>query len=409
MKGIKSPVFIICGKSPIEAYGGGYSSYAYNLARILKGLNFEVYILSLGSQNKIINIQFAKLVQVKSIFSNFNITALPFLPLYSFLFAQRIKKVAEEKNYNKFIIWGIGPWGLTGVILKKLTGNKVTLIDNYFTTIRHEAQGTVKAVRVKDYGIILKLKYLAAYYTIVQFLAFWESIVLRSADLIITNYKSTERIIQKEFGIPKNRFERSHFFAEPHERKVKGAVYELNEKLPKRFLLFISRHDPRKGVNFLLHALSILVKQKRAIPLIIAGQGVMLEANKRLAKKLNLENWVKFVGFVNNPKDLMRKATVFVFPTLEEGAGALVVNEAMTMGCPIVATDCDGIKEDIKNEESGLLVPAQSELFAKAIIRLLNNPKFAKTLGNNAKKRIRQDFTFEKMQKDTEVLIDRFL
>lgn len=379
------PVFIVCGKSPLESFGGGYEVYAYNLAKVLKKLPVKVYMVA---------------------WEDSRITALPWLPIYSYIFAKRIHKICQKNNFHKVILWGIGPWGLTGTILKKRLGKKIIFINNYFTTIKHEWKRGLEALRIKDYGLLLKLKYLFIYYTVVQFLAFLEGKVLQAADVIVTNYRSTEQILQQEFNIPASKFYRSHFWIKPVKRGTKETI---SQKLPKQYIVCLSRQDPRKGINFLLHAMVLLIKKGYKVPLIIVGTGEMLEANKRLAKKLNLSKWVKFLGFVNDLKPLMRKADIFCLPSLEEGAGALVINEAMSYDLPIITTSIDGIVEDIKQDQTGLLVPsADPQALADAIVKLLDNPKLAKKLGANAKISFRQNFSFKKMYQDTKKLTKRY-
>jgi len=404
----KIPVFIISGKSPIGATGGGYSTYAYNLAGILKKLGHPVYIVALGNEDKEIDTKSGKLLlfKTKLPFLNVNIYALPGLPVYSLNFAKGINKIIKKEKYKKIIIWGIGPWGLTGTYLKIIHKGKIILLNSYFTTIRHEWWGGVRALKISDYGLLLKLKYLTIYLTVVQYLALLEKTVLKSADMIITNYKSTEEILKSEFGIKPSRFHKIHAYAQIYKRMVHRLKPEAKFKIPPKYIFFFSRHDPRKGVNFLLRAMKILIEKGYKIPLLIAGDGDMLSYNKRLAKKLIIEKWVKFLGFVNNPKVLMENCTLFVFPSIEEGSSALTINEAMEMGLPIISTACDGIIEDIESGKSGILVPKENpDAMASAISNLLDNPDLAVKLGKNAKQDYENKFKLEYMKKDIRQLL----
>ncbi|MCX6706179.1 MAG: glycosyltransferase family 4 protein [Candidatus Woesebacteria bacterium] len=408
----KLPVFIFSGKSPISASGGGYSTYAYNLARVLTKLGHKVYILALGEKDTKEKIKVGTLLifRTKIPFLNVNVYALPGLPLYGIVLAKGVRKIVQEEGYNKFIVWGIGPWGFAATLVKLLFGEKVIHVNNYFTTVRHEWWGGVKALRIKDYGIRLKLKYLAIYLTVAQYLSVLERIVLKSADIIITNYRSTEEILKEEFAVKQNKFHRAHFYVQLYKRSVQKAVEGNEIKLPKKFLLFFSRQDPRKGVNYLLHAMKILIEMGYKIPLLIAGGGDMLPYNIKLTKKLKIEKYVKFLGFVNNPKLLMEKCSVFVFPSIEEGAGALTINEAMEMSLPVVSTACDGIIEDIEDGKSGLLVPKEnSDAMAIAIERILNSSDLAKKLGKNAKKYYDRNFSYQKMEKDIKKLMSSLI
>lgn len=406
----KTPIFIICGKSPIHSYGGGYSTYALNLAKILTDLGYTVYIVCAGDKSEEQSHSFGTIVLFKVSLFKILITALPGLPLYSYIFSRGIWRIATREKADSFIVWGIGPWGLAGALLKKKLGTKLLFIDSYFTTIRHEWKRGLQAVSVKDYGIFLMCKFYLIYYTIVQFLSFFEEKVLKSADIVATNYKSTEDILQNEFHIQKSRFKRISFSVELYTRQAKISTTEKEYNLPKNYVLFLSRHDPRKGVNFLLHAVKILNDRNIHIPFVIAGAGEMYEANKKLAKKLGIENSVVFLGFVNNSKKIMEEASIFCFPTVEEGAGALIVNEAMSLGLPIISTACDGIVEDIENGKSGILVPSfDSTALANEISKLYYNKTLAKKLGENARIAYTQRFSYAKMKKDVETLLENLL
>ena len=402
------PVFIFCGKSPIGASGGGYSAFAYNLAKILRKIGHETFIVALGEEDKIVETEVGHLLLMKASLLNFNITALPGLPIFSFIFAKGVNKVARERGFKKYVVWGIGPWGFAGTLVKFLFNKNVIHVNNYFTTTKHEWSGALKALVIRDFGLFIRLKYWFICHTVVAYLTVLESILLRSADMVITNYKSTEDIIKEQFGIHPSRFKRAAFSVEVYKRSVGDVKVKANLKLPKKYFAFISRHDPRKGVNFLLHAMKNLQDKRVTAPLFLGGTGDMFEANKKLAEKLGLRN-VRFLGFVNDPRPLLENCSVFVFPSSEEGAGALTINEAMSLGLPIVSTACDGIIEDIDDGVSGLLVPMEDPVsLARAMEELLNNPSRARRLGQNAKKGYKERFSFERMYKDMEKITRAF-
>ena len=386
-----NPIFIISGKSPLSGFGGGYSTFARNLGKTLLKLHFRVYIIALGDTDSQENTDFGTLITVKAPLLSFNITALPGLPWFSYKFSSRIQKIMSTYPPDtKAIIWGIGPWGLTGSFIKFFSHIPSFHINNYFTTIRHEWKGSLNALGVQDYGILLWIKFICIYYTVVQFLAIWEKITLSTCDSIVTNYFSTEKILVEEFQIPKNKFIRTPFPIQAYIRQG-GSNSKPVKGIPKEYILYLSRHDPRKGINMLLHAAKILVERGSMIPLIIGGTGELFEANKKLCAKFKLNNWVKFIGFVSDPTSLMKHATVFCLPTFEEGAGALIINEAMSYKLPIVTTVCDGIQEDIKNGKSGILTPIGDSIkLADALQSVITSSKLRKHLSKNTFKRFQE-------------------
>lgn len=400
----KMTFFIVCGKSPLTGLGGGYSTIARNIGKNLVKLGQDVFILALDDQANSQKTDFGTLVTVPVPFVRINISALPGLPFYSFLFAKKINSVMKKNNVKKAIVWGIGPWGLAGTILRYLFHAPIIHITGYFTTARHEWLGSLKALRVSDYGWFIRLKFILIYHTVVQMISFFDYIVLKSSHRIITNYQSTEKIIEHQFNIDRSQFLRITFPTQAYTRQTKVLA---KIRAPKNYMLYLSRHDPRKGINILLHAMKILSQKEQPLPLIIAGTGELYEANKRLAEKLGLSNMVTFTGFVDDPILLMKKAKIFCFPTLEEGAGALIINEAMSMGIPIVTTACDGIPEDLEHKTSALLVPpGDAAVFADALRTLSHSPALQKRLGLGARQRYHDLYKPSVIKRDFQKLLN---
>jgi trehalose synthase len=90
---------------------------------------------------------------------------------------------------------------------------------------------------------------------------------------------------------------------------------------------------------------------------------------------------------------LQRHAYTVVQKSLVEGFG-LTVTEAMWKGRPVIATAVGGIRDQIVDEESGLLIsdPHDLDAFAAALVRLLEDPRFAARLGRAGKERVRDKF-----------------
>jgi glycosyltransferase involved in cell wall biosynthesis len=141
---------------------------------------------------------------------------------------------------------------------------------------------------------------------------------------------------------------------------------------------------------------------------------------KRLICQYELDNF-HFLGWQQHPVSYYRVADVVVLPTVERerldiGDAVLDVRsgegfprtvlEAMYLGKPVVATTVAGTPEQILHEDTGLLVPpADPEALAKAIIRLLQAPAAVRqAMGQKAAVRVREQFTTERMVRDTVAL-----
>lgn len=183
----------------------------------------------------------------------------------------------------------------------------------------------------------------------------------------------------------------------------------LKEKLigsqTKPFIFTPARLHPQKGHKFLLEA---AVKIPEAI-FVLAGEGPERDTLEKLAKKLGIENRVRFLGYRENIQELMACCDLFVLPSLFEGLPISVL-EAMAAGKPIVATSIGGTNEAIVNGESGLLVPAENpKQLAIAIRTILSDNELAVRLGKAAKLRAEKMFSSEAMVRGLTQLYEELL
>ena len=107
----------------------------------------------------------------------------------------------------------------------------------------------------------------------------------------------------------------------------------------------------------------------------IVGQGELLEALEALCGVLGVADDVRFCGFQPNPWKYMRSASVFVLSSAWEGFGN-VVAEALSLGVPVVSTDCPyGPREILQDGRLGRLVPVgEPAALAEAIANTLDHP-----------------------------------
>jgi D-inositol-3-phosphate glycosyltransferase len=151
---------------------------------------------------------------------------------------------------------------------------------------------------------------------------------------------------------------------------------------PPYLLLTARIRDPRKNPALLLRAFARVGAAHPRLKLVIAGDEPTAEI-RQLAVDLGVAERVQFAGYV--PADelpaLYRGATVFVFPSLQEGLGISVV-EAMACGVPVVATRSGGPEGLVQEGLTGRLVPSGDvAALAEAIDGLLRNPERRSAMG----------------------------
>jgi glycosyltransferase involved in cell wall biosynthesis len=115
------------------------------------------------------------------------------------------------------------------------------------------------------------------------------------------------------------------------------------------------RLNPQKDYPTLLRAFAGVTRQSPA-QLLILGEGDERAALEALALSLGIRNDVHFLGYIENPLPIMRRAQVFALTSTEEGFGNVLV-EALAAGAAVVATDCPhGPREILRDEKFGRLV-----------------------------------------------------
>lgn len=162
-------------------------------------------------------------------------------------------------------------------------------------------------------------------------------------------------------------------------------------------LLAVAALVPRKGIDVLLGALARLRDTGFKPVLWIAGEGPERGRLTRLAKRAQISDRVLFLGQRDDAADLLVASDIFVLPSRQEGLGVAAL-EAMALGRPVVASRVGGLAEVVDDGRSGLLVPpGDPEALGDAIARLLESAEFRTRLGAEGPRRVREDFSPDRM------------
>lgn len=174
-------------------------------------------------------------------------------------------------------------------------------------------------------------------------------------------------------------------------------VPDASQRQP--IILFVGSLITRKGVNFLIMAMSTILETYPNYQLVIVGDGPLRNELERLVSKLNLTNNVEFVGDLS-PKDvrvLMQKSQVFVLPSIEEGQGVVIL-EALACGLPCVGSAVGGIPEMIRPDLTGVLVPPGDAVsIASGIDYILSNPSRWQRMSSNARRIAVAEYDWDKI------------
>lgn len=178
----------------------------------------------------------------------------------------------------------------------------------------------------------------------------------------------------------------------------------LNNETKKDTFVFgiVKTLTQKYGIEYLIKAYDLFLKQipleEKRIELRIYGDGEDRNKLEDLVQNLNLSG-VVFGGKIDNSKVpyVINNFDVFCCSSIRnsESFGVAAV-EAMACGVPVIATDVDGFKEVIKNNETGILVQREDPVaMAKAMLYLYNNPEIRKTMGKNGRKRVMEYYNWD--------------
>lgn len=163
----------------------------------------------------------------------------------------------------------------------------------------------------------------------------------------------------------------------------------------------IARLSSVKGHEFLLRAMTEVLKEFPAAQLLIIGEGNMKNKLLGIARNLGFCKNIIFVPRVKDTAAALGLMDVFVMPSLQEGLG-LSIMEAMAAAKAIVASRVGGIPDLIKDGQNGLLVsPRDTSALGRAIIRLLKDKELRMHLGTAASAFIRKEYPLEQMAIET--------
>jgi len=230
--------------------------------------------------------------------------------------------------------------------------------------------------------------------------AFYRRVYARARKVIAISAFTRNKLA--EFGVPVDHIEIVH----PGAPEAHPLPPEYLDGLRHRFvldsngpiILAVGRLVPRKGHQTLVRAMPRILERYPNAVLVIAGQGPSIYPITQEAWRHEIRNQVRILEGLSDEDiaGLYQVCDVFALPTREvfsshhghvEGFG-LVFIEAGAHGKPVVAGRSGGVVDAVRDGETGLLVePNDPDALADALLSLLDNPDYARRLGENGRRR----------------------
>ena len=194
---------------------------------------------------------------------------------------------------------------------------------------------------------------------------------------------------------------------------VKGIKFREELKLSDKVVIgIIGQLVPLKGQNIFLRAAGLVAKKEKRVKFLVIGNvddPVYKKSLDLLVQELGLEDLVDFIDFREDMPEVVSGLDILVNVSDLEGFSRVII-EAMACAKPVIASNVGGNPEAVRNEITGLLVPAQNaSALASAMLKLIADAGKRRYMGNLGRKRVEELFNITVNVRKTEDLYQKIL
>lgn len=169
------------------------------------------------------------------------------------------------------------------------------------------------------------------------------------------------------------------------------------------------RLSPEKGFGVLVDAARLILDRVPVARFVLFGDGPERGRLMTRIRQLDLLSSFRLPGFRGDLDEMLPWANVLALPSFTEGMPNIVL-EACAAGVPVVATAVGGVPELIIDQETGLLVrPGDPIGLAQRIIQLLSSSRQSRSIGENARNRVQEEFSFPAQARAYETMFAELL
>ncbi|ADI74120.1 glycosyl transferase group 1 [Methanohalobium evestigatum Z-7303] len=293
-------------------------------------------------------------------------------------------------------------------IFSKLNDKLIISVRNYNSKLLSGFDG-------KIYSVLIKLFY-------------------NRADAIVAVSKGVEKDLVDNFKIDPDKIKviyNPYEISKIQEMMNESIEVEYRDLFNSPVIINVARLVEQKGQKHLIKAFSQVKEEIVDAKLVILGKGELEDDLRTMAKEYKLENDIFFIGFQKNPFKFIKKSSVFVLSSYNEGFPNTLV-EAMSCGTPVISTDCKSgpreilapdtdinfETESIEYSRYGILTPVfdkckfnkndllteNEKLLASSLVELLKNNKLREDYALLALQRA-QDFEIKNIMSQWEGIL----
>jgi glycosyltransferase involved in cell wall biosynthesis len=230
----------------------------------------------------------------------------------------------------------------------------------------------------------------------------YEKKLMKRSDALIAVSKYTVDELTELYGINEEKIHVIYNGVDINKFKPRPDRAELRREFgleeEQKIVLFVGRLYHRKGLEILLNSIPPVLQEFKDVKFAISGTGFKKkeERLRKLAKELDIEDHVAFLGYVSDEKlpNIYAASDIFVLPAIYENFPFAIL-EAQATGLPVISTKVGGIPEFLVDNQNGFLIdPGDSTQLTQRVLALLQDPKLAKEMGDRGRKLIEEKLSW---------------
>lgn len=220
---------------------------------------------------------------------------------------------------------------------------------------------------------------------------------------VLQRYEAKRGVIMN--GIDIERFEQNVY------QPIKESFHkQLNIKEGSVLFGFLGRFMPQKGFEYLVDAVAMLARAgvRRNFRIIAVNDGAYIREYKRLIEEKNVSQYFTFTGFVPDVGSILLDLDALVMPSLWEAYG-LMAAEAFIVGCPVIASNCIGLREVIRDTPAIVVQARDSDSLARALRDVMEKSHFHKQRALDFVPEARKRFDSRVTAKQLDILLNQVI
>lgn len=279
----------------------------------------------------------------------------------------QLKKICNEEKFD--IIHTHTPMGSVVTRLAAMKSRK-----KYNTRVIYTAHGFhfFKGASLKNWLIFYQVEKWLAKYTDTL-------ITINNEDYELAKNKFSKRCKDIQY-VPGVGIDEEKFNFEMSEKEKLNLRKSLNLTKDDFVMIYPAEISKRKRQEWLIVTTEKILKEHNDIHILLPGKDSLNGKCQKLVNSLNLSKQIHFLGYRKDIPKLLKISNLAVSTATQEGLPVNIM-EAMYVGLPIVATDCRGNRDLVKNNNNGYITKINdSNNFAKCILNIyaIDEEKFIK-------------------------------